>query len=219
MCAPFARCAVCLYGVVTDCSLPIFPLAHFMCEKWKEIKAISFFQAGVGCGSPRAGGGAVRLAVKYRRACRVWEVYGAPRVAKNNRGNCWSKAATTGRGERKVVQALDPCDRGAPSTFTSDPSCSLARLSQSENRLAVCVSLASADEKSFPQTQLQLLRLYTTDRFFFFHRDLEMTPFFSNLNANGFEDIACRKVPGASLFPAIWWQHKVSTCLRNLKCY
>lgn len=174
MCAPPARCAAGLFVQRGHRrALPVFPLAHLMCEKWKEIKAISFFQAGVGCGSPRAGGGVgwlgggLRLAVKYRRACRVWEVYGAPPVAKKNRGNCWSKAATTGRGERKVVQALDPCDRGAPSTFTPDPSCSLARLSESQTG-ALCVSFASADEKSFPQTQLQLLRLYTTDSFFFF---------------------------------------------------
>lgn len=60
MCAPLAHCAarpVCLYGALTACALPVFPLAHLMCEKWKEIKAISFSRAGVGCGSPWAGGG------------------------------------------------------------------------------------------------------------------------------------------------------------------
>lgn len=70
-------------------------LAHLMCEKWKEIKAISFILPTVGCGSHEAEG--ATLAVKYCWAVRVWEVYGAQNAAKNNRGNCCSKTPTTGR--------------------------------------------------------------------------------------------------------------------------
>lgn len=51
---------------------------------------------------PWAGG--ATLAIKYCWACKVWEVYGAPGFAKNNRGKCWSKVPKTGKGE--VVQKL-----------------------------------------------------------------------------------------------------------------
>lgn len=50
----------------------------------------------------------------------------------------------------------------------------------------------------------------------FFPCDLDI--FFSNLNANNFEDIMYRKCWGPSFSP-IWWQHRVSTCLQNLKYY
>lgn len=74
-------------------------LPHLMCEKWKEIKA-HFLHSGQ-CGLWFPGARGARLAVKYCWACRVWEVYGAPRVAKNNRGKCWSKAPTAGKGTER----------------------------------------------------------------------------------------------------------------------
>lgn len=85
-------------------------------DVWKVEGNQSHFLHSGRCGLWFPGAGGARLAVKYCRACRVWEVYGAPRVAKNNRGNCWSKAPTAGTEQE-----------GGPRTETSTPrSCILS---------------------------------------------------------------------------------------------
>lgn len=75
------------------------PLSPSPFDVWKVEGNQSRFLHSGRCGLWFPGAGGARLAVKYRWACRVWEVYGAPPFAKNNRGNCCSKATTTGRGK------------------------------------------------------------------------------------------------------------------------
>ena len=116
-------------------------------DVWKVEGNQSHFLHSGRCGLwfPRAGG--ARLAVKYRCACGVWEVYGAPRVAKINRGNCCSKAPTAGKGKGRwskhwvVISA--PRSRilsfrvilKSPSFLLSSLICSFACLTESQNSL------------------------------------------------------------------------------------
>ena len=84
-------------------------------DVWKVEGNQSHFLHSGRCGLWFLGAGRARLAVKYRWGCRVWEVYGAPHVAKVNRGNCWSQAPTAGRGKGRwskrwiVISALRSC--------------------------------------------------------------------------------------------------------------
>lgn len=84
-------------------------------DVWKVEGNQSHFLHSGRCGLWFPGAGGARLAVKYRWGCRVWEVYGAPHVAKVNRGNCWSQAPTAGRGKGRwskcwiVISALRSC--------------------------------------------------------------------------------------------------------------
>lgn len=71
------------------------PLSSF--DVWKVEGNQSHFLHSGWCRLWFPGAGGATLAVKCSCASGVWEVYGATRSAKNNRGKCWSKASTRGR--------------------------------------------------------------------------------------------------------------------------
>lgn len=113
---------------------------------------------------PWAGG--ATLAIKYCWACKVWEVYGAPGFAKNNRGKCWSKVPKTGRG--KVVQTLSLRSEDLhifSILWASAYKSKLFSFFNKNHKLTHNKSFTSEDEESLCKTQLELLKFYTTESF------------------------------------------------------